>query len=140
MVRKGGGFVLWAFMATIDQGVVGSGTGVVAGERKEVQALVGGVVDQLLVRDGDRVSQGQLLVQLNTVQAQSQLDVTLGKLLNDRSIEARLIAERLGSAQIQWPAELMAHADEPRVKVRSEDRRVGKERVSSCRSRRSPDH
>ena len=112
-----GGFLLWACLAPLDQGVVGSGTVVVAGERKAVQSLVGGVVEKLLVSDGDRVTQGQLLVQFNTVQAQSQLDVTLGKLLNDRSVEARLIAERLGSAEIQWPAELLEHADEPRVKA-----------------------
>ncbi|WP_434647562.1 HlyD family type I secretion periplasmic adaptor subunit [Pseudomonas sp. D1-2] len=112
-----GGFLLWACLAPLDQGVVGSGTVVVAGERKAVQSLVGGVVEKLLVSDGDRVSQGQLLVQLNTVQAQSQLDVTLGKLLNDRSIEARLMAERLGADEIQWPQQLLERADEPRVKA-----------------------
>ncbi len=106
-----GGFLLWACLAPLDQAVV------VAGERKAVQSLVGGVVEQLLVSDGDRVARGQLLVQLNTVQAQSQLDVTLGKLLNDRSIEARLIAERLGNAEIQWPVELLERADEPQVKA-----------------------
>ncbi|SEI08609.1 membrane fusion protein, protease secretion system [Pseudomonas asplenii] len=112
-----GGFLLWACLAPLDQGVTGSGTVVVAGERKAVQSLVGGVVEQLLVSDGDRVARGQLLVQLNTVQAQSQLDVTLGRLLNDRSIEARLIAERLGNAEIQWPVELLERADEPQVKA-----------------------
>ncbi|WP_230167271.1 biotin/lipoyl-binding protein, partial [Pseudomonas mediterranea] len=61
-----GGALLWACLAPLDQGVVGSGTVVVAGERKAVQSLVGGVVEKLLVSDGDRVSQGQLLVQLNT--------------------------------------------------------------------------
>ena len=40
-----GGFLLWAFLAPLDQGVVGSGTVVVAGERKAVQSLVGGVVE-----------------------------------------------------------------------------------------------
>ncbi|NWC09399.1 HlyD family type I secretion periplasmic adaptor subunit [Pseudomonas agarici] len=112
-----GGALLWACLAPLDQGVVGSGTVVVAGERKAVQSLIGGVVEQLLVNDGDRVSQGQLLVQLNTVQAQSQLDVILGKLLNDRGIEARLIAERLGNAGIEWPSELLQRADEPRFKA-----------------------
>lgn len=112
-----GGALLWACLAPLDQGVVGSGTVVVAGERKAVQSLVGGVVEKLLVSDGDRVSQGQLLVQLNTVQAQSQLDVTLGKLLNGLSIEARLIAERLGASAIQWPTQLLERADEPRVKA-----------------------
>ncbi len=112
-----GSFLLWACLAPLDQGVVGSGTVVVAGERKAVQSAVGGVVEKLLVNDGDRVTQGQLLVQLNTLQAQSQLDVTLGKLLNDRSIEARLIAERLGKPDIEWPAELLEHAQEPRIKA-----------------------
>ncbi len=112
-----GAFLLWACMAPLDQGVVGSGTVVVAGERKAVQSLVGGVVEKLSASDGDRVTQGQLMVQLNTVQAQSQLDVTRGKLLNDRAVEARLIAERLGSAEIQWPEELTERAAEPRVKA-----------------------
>jgi protease secretion system membrane fusion protein len=112
-----GSFLLWACLAPLDQGVVGSGTVVVAGERKAVQSLVGGVVEKLLVSDGDRVSQGQLLVQLNTLRAQSQLDVTQGKLLNDRSVEARLIAERLGSATIEWPPELLERANEPRIKA-----------------------
>lgn len=112
-----GGFLLWACLAPLDQGVVGSGTVVVAGERKAVQSLVGGVVDQLLVSEGDRVTRGQLLVQLNTVQPQSQLDVTMGKLLNDRSVEARLNAERLGEEKIEWPPELLERADEPRVKA-----------------------
>ena len=112
-----GGFLLWACLAPLDQGVGGSGTVVVAGERKAVQSLVGGVVEKLLVSDGDRVTQGQLLVQLNTVQAQSQRDVILGKLLNDRSVEARWIAERLGKGEIQWPAQLLERVDEPRVKA-----------------------
>lgn len=117
MVLALGGFLLWACLAPLDQGVVGSGTVVVAGERKAVQSLVGGVVDQLLVSEGDRVTQGQLLVQLNTVQPQSQLDVTMGKLLNDRSVEARLNAERLGEETIEWPPELLERADERRVKA-----------------------
>ena len=55
-----GGFLLWAFLAPLDQGVVGSGTVVVAGERKAVQSLVGGVVEKLLVSDGDRVSTARM--------------------------------------------------------------------------------
>jgi len=112
-----GGFLLWAFLAPLDQGVVGTGTVVVSGERKSVQSLVGGVVEKILVSDGDRVSQGQLLIQLNTVQAQSQLAVTMGKLISARSIEARLIAERLNRESIEWPADLLALADDPRART-----------------------
>ncbi|WP_084596283.1 HlyD family type I secretion periplasmic adaptor subunit [Pseudomonas massiliensis] len=112
-----GGFLLWAFVAPLDQGMVGQGTVVVAGERKTVQPLVGGVVEKILVSEGDLVSQGQLLVQLNTVQAQSQLEVTLGKLLSARATEARLTAERLRQDHIEWPADLLEHAADPRAKA-----------------------
>ncbi|WP_407316294.1 HlyD family type I secretion periplasmic adaptor subunit [Pseudomonas sp. nanlin1] len=112
-----GGFLLWAFLAPLDQGIVGSGTVVVSGERKTVQSLVGGVVEKILVSDGDLVSPGQLLIQLNTIQAQAQLDVTLGKLLSARSIEARLIAERLNRPAIAWPADLLARAGDPRAQA-----------------------
>lgn len=112
-----GGFLAWAFFAPLDQGVVGQGTVVVAGERKTVQPLVGGVVEQILVNEGDAVTQGQLLVQLNTVQAQSQLAVTRGKLINARATEARLTAERLKQTTITWPDDLLALAADPRAKA-----------------------
>ncbi|WP_263264245.1 HlyD family type I secretion periplasmic adaptor subunit [Pseudomonas sp. RIT-PI-S] len=112
-----GGFLLWAFIAPLDQGMVGQGKVVVAGERKTVQPLVGGVIEKILVSEGDLVSQGQLLVQLNTVQAQSQLEVTLGKLLTARATEARLTAERLRQNAIEWPKDLLEHAADPRAKA-----------------------
>jgi protease secretion system membrane fusion protein len=112
-----GGFLLWAFLAPLDQGMVGQGTVVVAGERKTVQPLVGGVVEKILVSEGDLVTQGQLLVQLNTVQAQAQLDVTLGKLLTARATEARLTAERLRQDTIEWPQDLLEHTNDPRAKA-----------------------
>lgn len=112
-----GGFLLWASLAPLEQGLVGRGSVVVAGERKIVQSPQAGVIDSILVRDGDYVQEGQLLIQLNTVQAQSQLDVTLGRFINARSTEARLTAERLGAEQIEWPADLLEHAGDPRAKV-----------------------
>ncbi|MBD1553923.1 HlyD family type I secretion periplasmic adaptor subunit [Pseudomonas typographi] len=112
-----GGFLAWAFFAPLDQGLVGQGTVVVDGERKTVQPLVAGVVDKILVNEGDTVAAGQLLVQLNTVQAQSQLAVTRGKLITARATEARLTAERLKQGQITWPADLLALGDDPRAKA-----------------------
>lgn len=112
-----GGFLLWASLAPLDQGLVGNGSVVVAGERKVVQAPQEGVVDAILVRDGDRVEQGQLLIQQNTVRAQAQLDVTLGRFINARSIEARLTAERLGNEGIDWPADLLEQAADPRAQA-----------------------
>jgi len=111
-----GGFLLWASLAPLDQGLVGSGSVVVAGERKRVQAALDGVIEEILVRNGDRVERGQLLLQMNRVQDQSQLDVTLGRFISARGTEARLRAERLGAARIEWPADLLAHAADPRAR------------------------
>lgn len=111
-----GGFILWASLAPLAQGVAGNGTVVVAGERKTVQALAGGAVNEILVREGDHVQANQLLIQLNTVQAQAQLEVALGQWFSARSSEARLNAERHGLQMIDWPEDLLARREDPRAK------------------------
>ena len=115
-----GGFLLWACLAPLDQGVVGSGTVVVAGERKSVQTLLGGAIERILVSEGEQVTRGQRLVQLNTVQTQSQLDVALAQWVTARSVEARLSAERMNHDPIAWPEDLLARADDPRAKAAME--------------------
>lgn len=111
-----GGFLIWAALAPLAQGVAGQGTVVVAGERKTVQALAGGAIDDILVREGDHVKAGQLLIQLNAVQAQAQLEVALGQWFSARSSETRLSAERHGLDSIPWPEDLLARSDDPRAK------------------------
>lgn len=111
-----GGFFLWAGFAPLDRGVVGSGTVTVAGERKTVQSRTGGMIDRILVREGDLVKQGQVVVQLNIVQTQSQLDVALGQWISARAVEDRLIAERLDRKDIQWSPELLARENDPRAR------------------------
>jgi protease secretion system membrane fusion protein len=111
-----GGFLLWAALAPLAQGVAGQGTVVVAGERKTVQALTGGAVTEILVREGDHVKAGQLLIQLNSVQAQAQLEVALGQWFSAYSSEARLGAERYGLENILWPDDLLARSADPRAK------------------------
>jgi protease secretion system membrane fusion protein len=112
-----GGFFLWASLAPLAQGIAGNGTVVVAGERKTVQSLSGGAINKILVREGDHVSEGQLLLQLNTVQAQSQLDVALGQWFSASCVEARLAAESQTLDSIQWPQELLRRSSDPRAKA-----------------------
>lgn len=111
-----GGFMLWAGFAPLDQGMAGSGTVVVSGERKIVQSLVGGAVQSILVREGDLVRQGQPLVRFNSIQLQAQLDAAVGQWISARSQEARLTAERVEAERIEWPADLLARAADPRLK------------------------
>ena len=110
-----GGFMLWAGFAPLDQGMAGTGTVVVSGEKKTVQTLVGGAVDAILVKDGDQVARGQTLVRLNTVQAQAQLEAAVGQWISARCLEARLNAERSNQGKIVWPGDLLDRSSDPRV-------------------------
>jgi protease secretion system membrane fusion protein len=115
-----GGFFLWASLAPLDQGIVGSGTVVIAGEKKVVQPSLAGSIDELLVREGDNVQKGQVLLRLNTTRAQADFDVASGQWMSARSVEARLIAERLGYDAIAWPEDLSRYAHDPRAQAAME--------------------
>lgn len=101
-----GGFMTWAALAPLDQGVASQGMVVVTGNRKAVQPLVGGKISELLVRDGDSVKTGQVLVRMDSTQAKSQLDVARGQWFSAAAVEARLTAERLGRTAIEFPIAL----------------------------------
>lgn len=69
-----GGFVLWATFAPLDKGVPANGTVVTEGYARIVQPLVGGLVEEILVKDGQIVEAGQVLVKINSTQQQNQVD------------------------------------------------------------------
>ena len=75
-----GGFFLWAFLAPLDKGVPLSGTVTVATNRKAVQHQTGGIVDKILVKEGDRVKSGQVLVRMNDIQVKAQAEITRSRL------------------------------------------------------------
>ena len=110
-----GGFLLWALVAPLDQGVPLSGTVAKESNRKAVQHMVGGTVQDILVRDGDVVKAGQVLVRMNPVLARSAFDMTQGQYFTARATEARLSAERDGLAKIVFPPELEGRRGEPRL-------------------------
>ena len=112
-----GGFMLWAGLAPLDQGMAGSGVVVVSGERKTVQTRVGGAVEAILVREGDLVEADQVLVRLNTVQAHAQLETAIVEWIGARCQEARLNAERANLGKIIWPADLLERSNEPRTRA-----------------------
>jgi protease secretion system membrane fusion protein len=75
-----GGFLLWATLVPLASGIPSSGTVVVDGRRKAVQHLSGGVVKQILVREGQAVNEGHVLLRMddsvalaNKSNAESQL-------------------------------------------------------------------
>lgn len=110
-----GGFLVWAAFMPMSAAAVAPGVVTVAGNRQGVQTLNGGVVERLLVKEGDQVAAGQILLRLNGVaagarlsQAQSQRDLL-------KAAEARLIAQRDGLEVIAFPQDLIQRRAEPVV-------------------------
>lgn len=71
-----GGFMLWAMFAPLDKGVSAQGTVITDGQRKLIQPAVSGVIEEILVKDGDTVKAGQLLVRMNDLQVTAQAEGT----------------------------------------------------------------
>ncbi len=109
------GFVLWASLAPLDKGVPMSGSVARDSNRKAVQHLSGGTVEDILVKEGDTVKAGQVLVRLNSVSANSQADMTRVQYFTARAAEARLLAERDGKDALAFPPALEPAKSDPRV-------------------------
>jgi protease secretion system membrane fusion protein len=110
-----GGFLLWALLAPLDKGVPLAGTVAKASNRQAVQHQAGGTIQEILVRDGDVVKAGQVLVRMNPVVARSAVEMTDSQYLIARAVQARLEAERDGAKAIRFPAGLAGRRGDPRV-------------------------
>ncbi|WP_456292394.1 HlyD family type I secretion periplasmic adaptor subunit [Pseudomonas sp. AK106] len=87
-------FGTWAAFAPLGNAVYGTGVVTVQSYRKTVQHLEGGIVKELLARDGDTVHKGDPLIILDDGQLSSEYESTRNQLITARAKEARLRAER----------------------------------------------
>ena len=110
-----GGFFVWASLAPLEKGVPLSGTVNVETSKKTVQHATGGTVEAILVKEGDTVKAGDVLVRMNNVQASADAEMTRVQYFTLLANEGRLLAESTGSKVIQYPQELTAVKDDPRV-------------------------
>ncbi|TFW30836.1 HlyD family type I secretion periplasmic adaptor subunit [Duganella callida] len=109
------GFILWASLAPLDKGVPMQGTVTKESSRKTIQHQTGGIVQEILVKDGDVVKAGQVLVRLNSVEAKSQAETSRAQFITSRANEARLLAERDGQSKITFPKVLLDDQNDPRA-------------------------
>lgn len=87
-------FGTWAALAPLGNAVYGTGVVMVQSYRKTVQHLEGGIVKELLARDGDTVHKDDPLIVLDDSQLRSQFESTRNQLISTQAREARLRAER----------------------------------------------
>lgn len=109
------GFFGWAAFAKLSSAVIASGIVTVDSNRKAIQHMEGGIVERIVVRNGDAVQEGALLVRLDETRARASLAILQGKLDEALANEARLLAERQDAKTVVFPPALLARQDEPQV-------------------------
>ena len=108
-----GGFLAWAMLAPLTEGVVAVGTVVVDTEHKTIQHLEGGIVEKLHVREGSEVQAGDVLIELSETQNRAQLELLESRYYGRLAEIDRLNAERLLKEEIAFSDELLALREEP---------------------------
>lgn len=105
-------FVIWGSLAKLASSVGAPGKVSVAINHKTVQHLEGGIVKELLVKDGEHVKVGQTLLVLDNARAVSDLGAVESQYLEMLAMESRLLAERDNKAQVVFNQELTAKGNE----------------------------
>ena len=96
--------VIWSAFTQISGAVIASGQVVVRGHTKQVQQLDGGIVAEILVKNGDAVRSGDLLMRLDPTILQVNLDIARNRLADALTQKARLEAEQLDLDAVDFAA------------------------------------
>ncbi|PZP47534.1 MAG: HlyD family type I secretion periplasmic adaptor subunit [Azospirillum brasilense] len=110
-----GGFGTWSFTAPLSEAAIAPGVIKAEGNRRAVQHLEGGIVREILVRDGDEVKTGQILMRLDDTQSDATLESSRGTRWALMAQAARDAAEMAGATTVAYPAELVS-SDDPRAR------------------------
>ena len=102
----------WSALAKIDSAVTAAGVVANESNKRTVQHLEGGIVREILVREGQHVQQGQVLFRIDPVQARASFELQRNQLDFLLAQEARLQAELDNADQIKFPEELEKRRDE----------------------------
>jgi HlyD family secretion protein len=96
-------FGVWAATTPIAGAVISSGLVVVESNIKKVQHAAGGIVSAIYVKNGDRVTAGDILVSLDETQARANLGIVASQIVQLVARKARLEAERDRATAIRFP-------------------------------------
>jgi len=111
-----GGFLLWAGLAPLDEGVPGQGVVSIDTKSKAVQHLTGGLIKEVLVGEGQQVTEGQLLVRLDAGAVRANFEAARQRYLSLRAMEGRLRAEQLGKSKISFHPDVLAAAQDLQIR------------------------
>ena len=107
----------WAAIAKIKGAVIAPGVIGVEGKPAMIQHLDGGVVGEIFVQDGDLVSAGDPLIQLDPTEIYASREIIEVQLNETRARAERLRAERDGQTEVEFPDDLLRSSlNSPRIK------------------------
>jgi HlyD family type I secretion membrane fusion protein len=105
----------WSALAPLGGAAIASGVVKVDMNRKTVQHQEGGIVGEILVRDGAKVQAGQPLIILKDVRVDASNDLVQTQLDAELAKAARLTAEQAWAPEVRFPDELMDRAEDHRI-------------------------
>ena len=127
---------VWGSVATLSGAVIAHGIVVVDGNSKKIQHQQGGVIGEILVRDGSRVSAGDLLVKLDDTQARALLGIVTSQLTELLGRKTRLAAERDDQDDLEFPPGFTTSGPEAE-RVASGERRLFHARLASANGQKA---
>lgn len=133
-------FLGWAAVAPLDAAVVAPGVVIVAGNRQTVQHRDGGVVSRINVQEGQRVQQGEILIELSSPELSARKEAYLSQVLDLQMQRAQLMATQNGRTEIEAPPEWATLPPEDRAVADAaleRHRRESASRRAALRSQRS---
>lgn len=124
-----GSFAAWSIFAPLSEASMAPGVIKVEGTRRTIQHLEGGILRELLVRDGDRVRAGQLIARLDDIQAGSNLEALRSQRWALAAQAARLDAEFARRPSVDFPDDVLTQEH-----ARAQDSVAGQRAVFEART------
>jgi HlyD family secretion protein len=107
-----GGVGGWAVISELQGAVIALGTLVVESNSKKIQHPTGGIVGEILVKEGSHVEAGQIVMRLDDTVTRATLGMVQSQLDELKAREVRLLAEREGDEAVTFAVELLSRSQE----------------------------
>ena len=119
------GLGVWSHFAKIEGAVIASGTVIISGQPKTLQNLDGGIVADILIKNGDHVSEGQTLLVLDSTELKANYDITQNRLRETIARRDRLYSERDGKTSVAWDTDIYNTLDiEPLADIQNGQKKL----------------
>ncbi len=105
-------FLTWAYFAQVDEIARGNGKIIPSGKNQIVQNLEGGIVEEILVKEGSLVKKGQILVKINNQRSKSSFAANN---IKARSLKAKIIRLKAQASSKKFTADKKLDKEIPQL-------------------------